>query len=172
MRTSNIRVAFLLAFFVGAQFALTGCQKRCQQMATQAFTNLSQTEWRVVKTNNPNMKGLDNYSFITLKFNIDFTGELYNVSENRKSELPDKIFRWKADPAKRALAAAYTDPTEESEEGTETQAGGEAVLVNYRYSLGKELNLTETKTGYTYRLVPFSEEFGGGIIQPDQACTF
>lgn len=173
MRTRIFRLASALSLLVGAQLLL-GCQKKCQAPVEQAFTNLSQTEWRIVNSTNPGFKGLDNFTFLTMRFNRDFTGEVYFVNLNQKSETPDKIFKWKADPRTQQLATAYTDaPAEDADPEAEAPPEStEANLINYKYTLGRELNLRETKTGYTYRLVPFDESFNGGIIEPDSNCTF
>lgn len=40
-------------------------------------------------------------------------------------------------------------------------------VTEYSYTLSNELHLTETKTGYYYRFVPFL-----GIVHPDQVCQF
>lgn len=146
--------------------SLAACQRRCQPAAEQAFQNLSATEWRFVESSNPGFRELNNYNFLIMKFNDDFTGEVFTVRENRRLQTAQKVFEWNVDTNRESLTAAYSTPPVEGQEGA-TQSTSQPTIVNYSYDLGRELKLREAGTGYTYRLVPFT-----GVVAPDNVCTF
>jgi hypothetical protein len=149
---------------------LTGCQKKCQPPAVNAFKNLSETTWRAVETSNPKVQ-ITRFDFIELKFERDFTGSVIKVVANQEfAEQPIEVFTWAVPENTQGsgpLRIQYSTPGTDGSDGNAAAPPQVVSTEDYYFSLGRELNLSETKTGYSWRFVPMT-----GIVDPDTNCTF
>jgi hypothetical protein len=149
----------------------TGCQKLCQQPATQAFTSITQTQWRLVSTTDPKVSpNLTNFTFLIWTFSTNFTGQILKVINNEQYNNPVFTFQFNVDPSSNIIlidyqtpATATTNANGQATAGTPTDNG----TFQYTYSLNVTLDLNDTTEGYTYHFVPFE-----GVVNPDEACSF
>jgi len=143
-----------------------GCQKKCQPPSQEAFKSFVDQEWRLVETTNPQIRDLTNTNFIIMTFGINFTGQVFKVVNNDRFDNPVLVFKYNVDPEQKLIRAVYSTPPPEGQEGeTQTQSAGSPT--EYFYKLGRGFELTETRTGFYYRMVPFA-----GVVKPDEKCIF
>jgi len=153
----------LLIGLLLATLLSTGCQKKCQQPSAQKLRTFIDQEFRVVETTDPNFRNLTNTNFIIMVFRINYAGEVFKVENNDRFNNPALIFNFDVNPSSQLIRLQYMTPA--SEEGGEAAPSGG--VKTYEYELGREFNLVEQGTGYTYRMVPFT-----GVVRPDQECVF
>src|SRR5688572_26920027 len=157
---------FLILFLSTlAWVTLPACQKKCQQ-AGEIVESITATPWRLVESNNPEMKNNNKYSFIVMSFTQDFGGDIKKVVNNREFQDPVRVFRYNIESDGRSgfLRIAYSEVIQ-GENGAEP--GEVTETTDYDYKLGRDFTMTETQTGFFYRFVPYE-----GIVGPDNACTF
>ncbi len=153
---------------------MVGCGKKCQQV-TNTYESLTDTPWRLVETNDrtTGFRKLSNFTFPVMNFGLDFLGSVQSVVNNQQFDSPLCNLVHKADPANNVMVIQYSEGG-----GGETLGGDEgnqettpvcpfAGTRTYEYKLGRQLELTDSKTGKYYRFAPFL-----GIVQPDKECTF
>lgn len=148
---------------------VSACDKKCQAPPTEIPKTITANPWRLTKTTNPSLKNNNRYTFIIMEYAPDFSGQVRKVVNNREFEQPFRSFKYNVASSSGkngTLRIAYFEPLLEGEEGQENSAEP-TEITDYRYTLGRTLNLTEVKTGYTYEFVPFV-----GIVDPDSNCTF
>ncbi len=140
--------------------------KKCQAPATQKFTSIVGQPWRLVETTDPgdSFQALSNTTFLVFEFTNDYKGSVKKVENNAEYEVPVLVFKYNIDPESQSIRAQFSSPEAEAST-TSTQSGGN--IIDYDYELGRELELTNAKSGYYYRYVPYN-----GIIAPDDKCTF
>ncbi len=147
-----------------------GCQKKCQQPSEPAKT-ITEKPWRLVETTNPGVKNNDRFTFIILQFERDFSGAVKRVVNNREFDKPVRVLKYNlaTDNGRSGnIIIEFKNPPAEGEGETPATGADEGTEVSeYEYSLGRDLTMTELKTGYTYYYVPYE-----GIIDPDENCTF
>ncbi len=149
------------ALFIGALFTCLGiftvsCNKKCQPPPEQPLKSITETEWRLVETTNSQLKtSLSKTSFPIFAFKPNNEGEIFDVQNNNRPDTADTLFDYLVNPEDGTLRISYRKTGTEPSEGT---------AIDYRYDLGRDLELTQT-TGTYYRFVPFR-----GIINPDDTC--
>ena len=149
----------------------TGCQKKCQQPATQRFKSLRETPWRLVDTNNPaqEYRNLSRFTFLITEFSVNFKGDVKKVVNNDQFDTPILTFLYNVDPDGKFLVLKYSS-LDAGSDGTGTDGGGTTTdvgTVKYTYELSNELNLYEVNRPYHYRYIPFQ-----GVVDPDSTCVF
>jgi len=171
MNTSKRIVALFLLFPLW--FCLPACQRRCQQAAAERPTSITANPWRLVSTNDPSLKNNNKYTFYVISFAQDFSGDMKKVVNNREFETPVKTLKYnlETDNGRSGfMRVAYYDLSAGGGEdlGEEVQASSSpSQTTDYEYSLGTNLTLSATKSGYSYEFVPYI-----GIVDPDNNCTF
>ncbi len=165
-----IRILGNMLAMVLVTVALTSC-KKCQQPPEQPFRYLEESPWRLAESTNPKDVGkVTNTNFIILSFIQNGTGDVKRVKDNDQYDTPLYTIQWIADTGQDLLRIKYTKGianTDAVDPDVPQPAADEGSVVDYSYSIGRELELTETRTGYYYRFVPFT-----GVVYPDQDCTF
>lgn len=156
---------------------LAGCQqKRCQAPPEQPFQTFVGTQWRLVSTTDPgpNFKTLTQTNFLIFTFNRDFTGDIKSVGNNAQSNVPIATLIYRVDSESRLIQAQITQntvtvPPADGSTPNETpqSVAPKSSTVNFNYTLSREFGLTDSRSGFYYRFVPFL-----GVINPDQQCTF
>ena len=151
-------------------------EKKCQRPAEQSFNSLTDAEWRLVETNdpNPNFKKLNNTTFFIFTFAKNYTGAVNNVINNDKYDNPVRTFKYNIDPASNLIRIKYEIPTSDGGSGASSPDGADPSTapdntppIDYVYELKRDLTLTNSFNGAYYRFVPFT-----GIVDPDNQCTF
>lgn len=145
---------------------LPACQRRCQP-GGERQESITATPWRLVRTNNPDIKNNNKYTFVVFAFTEDFGGQVTKVVNNREFEEPVRVFRYNIETDGRSgfLRIAYSEVASGNEGGN--QAGQVVETTDYTYKLGRDLVLTEVRTNFYYEFVPYI-----GIVGPDNACEF
>ena len=88
------------------------------------------------------------------------------VENNTEYQNPVITFNYNIDPDSKMIRAEFlTAPSQDSTSQQAVQSTG--TIVDFDYELGRELELTDVKTGAYYRFVPYT-----GIITPDEKCSF
>jgi hypothetical protein len=100
---------------------------------------------------------VDNYNFLIVTFNRNFTGEIKRVVDNDQYDTPVQTLVWSPNVTSRTVRIQYT-----SSSGTTGDNG----TVDYRYTLGRQLEMVDN-SGHYYRYVPFR-----AVVDPDTVCTF
>jgi len=159
-----------LAFSLGTML-LVGCgQKKCQPAAEQPFQSIIDTAWRMVESTDPIVKNnTDNYNFIVMTFGINRLGMMQKVVNNDLFENPLYNLRYDINPSNKTLTVNYEEPPAPPADGGQPPSAEpvSTTVVQYTYKIGKELELTEVKSGNYHRLVPYQ-----GVVEPDRQCTF
>ncbi len=137
------------------------CGRLCQSgTETQSFRSLAETPWRLAQSSDPQVsRTLTNFNFLIVTFARNNTGDIKRVLDNDQYETPVQTLVWVPDVANGTLRIQYTS-------AGSTEAG-DAGTFDYRYTLNRQLEMTDKATGYTYRYVPYK-----GIVDPDTVCTF
>jgi hypothetical protein len=137
-----------------------GCGRKCQPAETQSFTTITATPWRLAESTDPTVSAsLTNFNFLIVSFNKNNTGDIKRVVDNDQYDQPVQTLVWVPDVANRILRVQYTS--------TGSTTSGDAGTFDYQYSLGRQLEMFDSKKGYYYRYVPFK-----GVVDPDVLCTF
>lgn len=150
------------------------CQRKCQPPSDERPTTITANPWRLVDTNDPTLaKANTKYTFYVISFAQDFSGDMKKVVNNREFETPINTLKYnlETDNGRSGfMRVAYFEvgAGAEGDIGGEVQAASEpSQTVDYEYTLTRELNLTASRSGYSYRFVPYV-----GIVDPDNNCTF
>ncbi len=153
--------------------ALVGCGKKCQTV-TQTYEHITQTPWRLVETTDKStgFRKLNNFSFPVLTFALDFVGSVQSVVNNQQFDSPLCTIKHREDRDNGLMVIEFTEGTTATQGGDATPAATSPVCPfkgtrNFQYKLGRQLELTDKKTGNYYRFAPFL-----GIVEPDKNCTF
>lgn len=143
---------------IGLLFLLSGCfAKSCQQLPTQRIQSITETEWRLVFTNDPNTASrLNNYNFTILSFTDSFDMQITSVKNNQQSGTPEVIGNYNV-LADQPVIVAELEDFQGNSLGTTTWA----------FTLNRKLELTDMNTGATFIFYPFE-----GIVKPDFQCEF
>jgi hypothetical protein len=141
-----------------------GCTKKCQQPPTEKFKTFTGQQWRLVETTDqdPAFKSLSNTTFLIWEFGKDYTGKINKVLNNKLYDTPIVQFEYNVDPDNNMVAINFS-ATGSTQSSTQQSPDG----IVYSYDLGRDFNLTNGKTGASYRFVPFQ-----GIVDPDNQCEF
>ena len=163
---------FALLLLSFAWSLLPGCQKKCQAPSAERPNSITSNPWRLVSTNDPSLKNNNKYTFYVIAFAQDFSGDMKKVVNNREFETPIRTLKYnlQTDTGKSGLLRiAYFEvaATEEGGTGDTTTSTDPVQTTDYSYALTKNLELTASKSGYTYDFVPYV-----GIVDPDNNCTF
>lgn len=142
--------------------------KKCQKPPEQSFKSITEAEWRLVETTdpNPNFKKLNNTTFFIFSFQKNYTGAVNNVINNDKYDTPVRTFKYNISPDENLIRVKYEMVAPEGEEGA-APVEDNTPPIDYSYELGRELELINLKSGALYRFVPFT-----GIVDPDNTCSF
>lgn len=158
-----------LAYSLGGVLLLTlvsGCQRLCQAPSQEVARSITQSPWRLVRTNNPEFKNNNKYTFIIMEFAQDFSGAVKKVVNNREFENPVSVLKYNLETQsgrEGTVRIEYKDAA--SQEGAASTKPSE--VTDYRYRLDRGLSLEEVDSGYSYEFVPYQ-----GIVDPDNSCTF
>lgn len=155
----NLSFLFVLALWG----LMPACQKKCQQ-AGERLQTIIDKEFRLVQSNDPQVKDLTKTNFLIMVFRINFTGEVFRVENNDRYDNAVLTFKYNIDPERKLIRVQYYKPAGEEAEGAEVgEAQGK--VHTYKYDLTNELKLNEG--GMSYRYVPFE-----GVVKPDEVCEF
>jgi hypothetical protein len=142
------------------------CQRRCQPASTELFASVTQTQWRLAQTTDPTVsETLDNFNFLIVQFGSNGTGAVNRVVSNDMFETPIATILWVPNAKSQLMRIQYSSVPAEGSTQSGTQ--GDLGTFDYRYELGRELELFEQQTGNYYRYVPFT-----GVVNPDTECQF
>lgn len=171
MKTLGLKSVLMRGVFaLTLGFVFPACQRQCQPPG-EVFTTISATPWRLVSTNNPDFKNNNRFTFIIMEFGKDFSGSVKKVVNNREFETPVSLVKYNVETESGrsgTLRIAYSEVAGGGEDlGGEATAGEVTEITDYTYQVGRKLNLTEVKAGYTYEFVPYV-----GIVDPDSNCSF
>ncbi len=161
-----------LALLLTSFFWGVSCGRKCQQSDPTPLKTITGTEWRLIRTSNPQMsEEVNNYTFIIMQFRTDFEGSVFRVINNKRYDNPVFVFDYNVESRGRNgyLRVEYsTVPSgDPNTDAATTSPSTEKFPGDYEYVLSSKLTLTETNTGYTYEFVHFL-----GIVDPDNNCTF
>ncbi len=149
---------WILAIF--ALLSMAACQRKCQPMATQSYQSLVETPWRLVQSTDPEVaRNLNNYNFLVVSFNRNSTGEVKRVVDNDQYDTPVQTLVWVPNVSTKMIRVQYSSAS--------GAAPGDDGTFDYTYTLGRQLEMTDTTNGYYYRYVPFQ-----GVVDPDVSCSF
>lgn len=147
---------------------LTHCGKKCQTN-TNSVSVLSGARWRMVESNdkNANYRKMNNYTTDIWSFDNQFRGQVIALVNNEEfNQTPKCTMLYK--PADGQVAIQFSSSSTQGEDGSTTSSGCPmSGTIVFDYSLGRELRLTNIKTGTYYRFVQYL-----GIVEPDKVCTF
>ncbi len=163
----TIRNINILLLFVSLMMTACGTRK-CQQPATERFTTIVDQPWRLAETTStaPSYRNLSNTTFLVFDFSKNYKGSVKKVENNTEYQNPVITFNYNIDPDSKMIRAEFlTAPSQDSTSQQAVQSTG--TIVDFDYELGRELELTDVKTGAYYRFVPYT-----GIITPDEKCSF
>jgi hypothetical protein len=147
--------------------AFTGCQKKCQQGPATAFQSITDTEWRLVESDEPQVQSsLTRFTFLIWKFDPTLTGTVINVVDNLKYNNPILTMNYQIDPDQGMLQIKFTAPGAPDANGNPTQGTDQGTSL-YAYELARDLRIYDQNKGYYYRFVQFQ-----GIVNPDNTCIF
>lgn len=145
----------------------TGCQRLCQQPAAQAFTSVTQTEWRLAASTDPDIRDkITNVTFLIWTFGTTFQGQIFTVNNNTKDDVPVKTFIYNPNGETKTMVIQFFGRGSVDQDGNATQGPSEGTTT-FTYDLGKTLTLYDSQRGYQYDFVPFT-----GSVTPDATCTF
>lgn len=160
--------------FILISLTLSSCgQRKCQAPVEQPFQTFTETQWRLVETNDPNpeFRKLSLTNFLIMTFKLNSTGDIKRVENNDLYETPVATFIYDVDKQNRRIRAEISQSNvtlSTDNSGGKTPSDNEQKsTVDYQYSLGREFTLTGTYTGFRYRFVPFT-----GVVAPDKICQF
>src|SRR6476620_4202589 len=89
MRATSTTARYFPILLALIGFAGLGCQKKCQQAPTTSFKSITDTDWRLVESTDPDVaKSLSVYTFLIWHFDNSFTGNIINVVNNLKYNTP------------------------------------------------------------------------------------
>ena len=148
-------------------FSTVACQRKCQNTTSAtAFKSVTETQWRLVETTDPGVaESLDNFNFLILQFATNGTGAVTRVVNNEQYETPISSILWVPNAKVKQMRIQYTSvPTSNSASAVQS---GDLGTFDYKYTLGKQLELYESGSGYYSRYVPFT-----GVVAPDVECEF
>lgn len=122
----------------------------------------------MVESNDPALRTtLTKVNFFIMVFKINFTGQIFRVENNDRIDDPQREFGFDVDVDSKLIKVQYYFPKTTDEQGKEVPGEKDGTPITYSYQLSRELRLTNTQTGYYYRLVPFM-----GVVKPDEKCEF
>ncbi len=163
-----IIVLILLAFFSA------GCgNPKCQAPAPEKIPTFTANPWRLVSSTDPGIKKLDRFNFTILSFSKNNKGDIKAVQNNTQYDAPlytfDYIVSTEDAKSGQLRIVFYGQAKEEEGEAPSGEApkGEASKPKDYEYQLTRELVLSESRTGYEYKYIPFQ-----GIVDPDSNCTF
>lgn len=151
-----------------------GCGRpKCQSPPEQPFQTFTETQWRLVETNDPNpgfsKLSLTHFQIYTFKRN--YTGDIKIVKNNDLYPTPVATFIYDVDPDGKRVRLEITENSVEivpGENGEQTpKAAGKSYVLDFGYALRRDFVLTGTYNGFRYRFVPFT-----GAVDPDRVCEF
>jgi hypothetical protein len=152
---------------IGLLLAVTGCQKKCQQPPATPFQSITDTEWRLVESDDPSVSAtLTRFTFLIWKFDATLTGSIINVVNNLKYNNPVLTMNYQINADDGLIEIQFVSPGQPDAQGNPTQ-GTVQGQTTYQYALKRDLTLYDTSKGYTYRFVQFQ-----GIVNPDNTCVF
>jgi hypothetical protein len=171
MRAATLKYGLFPVGMLSLILFATGCQKKCQQPAQQAFTSITQAQWRLVSTTDPKVSpNLTNFTFLIWSFSNNFTGQIVKVINNEQYNNPVFTFQFNVDPSANVILIDYQTPGQPTTNAQGQQTAGSPTdngTFQYSYNLTASLDLYDSTEGYSYHFVPFQ-----GIVNPDESCTF
>jgi hypothetical protein len=151
-----------------------GCAKKCQPPETEKIKSVTAFPWRLVESTDPQHKGLNNVTFLIFQFQQNMTGDIKKVTNNTQQDDPIFTFIYNISPEQGVIRAKFAGGSTGSPDGTtpadtSTLEGSSSTndIVDLRYELSRQFEMTDISRGYYYRFVPFK-----GIINPDEQCEF
>jgi len=145
----------------------TACQKLCQPPPSQPFKSVTETDWRLISSNDPDVSSsLSNFTFLIWHFDSTFNGTINAVQNNVKDDVPVKTFNWNPNPDTHVMEITFFGRGTTDAQGN-AQPGASEGTTYYQYDLGSTLTLYDTTRGYTYSFVQFT-----GSVSPDINCHF
>ena len=164
-------IAKFLLLLVGLTFA-TGCQQRCQPQSEQVPTTLSETSWRLVETNDPQIlnsdPALDRFNFLIINFSRNFSGNIQRVVFNDLFEAPVLTFNWNPVERNRMLVRFQTAVNEDFDSFGGGSTAQDLGVSDFSYEFdANNFQMSDRESGVFYRYVPFT-----GVVDPDSQCTF
>ena len=157
----------LLAF---SATLLANCGKKCQTNSNSVKSLAENSvRWRMVESNdkNANFRKMNNYTTDIWSFDNQFRGQVIALVNNEEFNQTAKCTMLYK-PADGQVAIQFSSSTSDGVDGTTTSSGCPMTgTIVFDYTLGKELRLTNIKTGSYYRFVQYL-----GIVEPDKVCTF
>lgn len=148
-------------------FGGTGCQKLCQAPTTTSFKYVSDADWRLTASTDPQVSvNLTNYTFLIWHFDTTFGGTITAVQNNQKFDVPVKTFTYKPDASSGTMQITFYGQGTADANGNATQGQSEGTTV-FQYNLSTKLTLYDTQRAYEYDFVQFT-----GSVAPDADCTF
>lgn len=158
-------------------FALTACQQKCQQAVDQPTTTLSETQWRLVSTNDPQIPDcskqqaencLDRFNFLIMNFRRNFSGDVQRVVFNDLFETPVLSFNWNPVQDNFMLVRYQTVVSQDFDNFDGGSSAQDLGVFRYDYNFNSNsLTLRDRDKGLFYEYVPFT-----GVVDPDSRCTF
>jgi hypothetical protein len=180
LQKASVVASFFLAiiFMLGA---LGACQKKCQAPPVEPFKTVTEQQWRLVETSDPNpqFRTLSRTNFLIMTFKRNFTGDIKRVENNDLYETPVATFKYNVDSdlhriRMEMMIVQASLPTDkgggggtEQQQSQGGQVSTQSSVIDYYYDLTREFALTGTQSGFYYRFVPFS-----GVVDPDSKCEF
>lgn len=166
--------ALLLALLVIVSLLLVNCGKKCQTN-TNSVKSLSEAgvRWRMIDTNDKSaeLRKLNNYNFTVWSFDNAFRGQVIAVRNNEEfSQNPLCTLTYLPERDQKRMAVEFkSTSTQAADPGGAGTTSGCPVSGRgtFDYSIGKNLRVTNVKTGVYYNFVQYL-----GIVEPDKACTF